>query len=78
MEETEAGPAICDVGIIMSAQKVEHYEIATYGGLAQPANTPGLEDVAGIRAETLQEEKEANETLAGITEHSINYEAAEA
>ena len=35
IEETEKGTATRDVGLILAAQKVEHYEIATYGGLAQ-------------------------------------------
>jgi ferritin-like metal-binding protein YciE len=65
------------VGIILAAQKVEHYEIATYGGLAQLATTLGLEDVAGILGQTLSEEKEADETLTAIAENDINYEAAE-
>ena len=43
IEETEDGTATRDVGIILAAQKVEHYEIASYGGLAQLAKTMGLE-----------------------------------
>ncbi|MGZ5254966.1 MAG: DUF892 family protein, partial [Flavitalea sp.] len=39
IEETEEGTATRDVGLIMAAQKVEHYEIATYGGLHQLAIT---------------------------------------
>ena len=48
IEETEEGTATRDVGLIMAAQKVEHYEIATYGGLVQLAKTMGNEDVAAI------------------------------
>lgn len=77
LEETEAGTATRDVGIILAAQKVEHYEIATYGGLTQLAKTLGLNDVAEILGQTLSEEKEADETLTEIAENSINYEAAE-
>jgi len=77
IEETEDGSATRDVGIILAAQKVEHYEIATYGCLAQLATTLGLEDVAEILGETLSEEKEADETLTDIAENNINYEAAE-
>jgi ferritin-like metal-binding protein YciE len=44
IEDTEAGTATRDVGIILASQKVEHYEIATYGGLAQLAETLGLTD----------------------------------
>lgn len=77
IEETEDGSATRDVGIILAAQKVEHYEIATYGGLAQLATTLGLEDVAALLQQTLEEEKTADETLSDIAENDINYEAAE-
>ena len=56
---------------------MEHYEIATYGCLAQLATTLGLNEVAEILAQTLGEEKEADETLTAIAENDINYEAAE-
>src|SRR5437868_3171468 len=46
VEETEKGTSTRDVGIIMAAQKVEHYEIATYGGLTQLAKQMGLQEVA--------------------------------
>jgi len=45
VEETEKGSMTRDVGIIMAAQKVEHYEIATYGGLVQLAKTMGNERI---------------------------------
>src|SRR5687768_3030016 len=43
IEDTEEGTATRDVGLIMAAQKVEHYEIATYGGLVQLAITLGYD-----------------------------------
>lgn len=61
----------------MAAQKVEHYEIASYGGLAQLATTLGLDEVAGLLNETLEEEKEADTMLTGIAENEVNYSAAE-
>ena len=76
IEETAEGTATRDVGLILAGQKVEHYEIATYGGLAQLAKTLGLEDIAALLEQTLGEEKEADETLTGIAENDINYEAA--
>lgn len=76
ISETEAGTAIRDVGIIMSAQKVEHYEIAAYGSLTQLAKTIGLDDVADILAQTLAEEKDTDVLLTQIAESHINYEAA--
>lgn len=75
IEETEAGTHTRDVALIMAAQKVEHYEIATYGGLATLANTFGLTEVAELFQQTLDEEKETDETLTSIAENDINYEA---
>jgi ferritin-like metal-binding protein YciE len=75
IEDTEAGTNTRDVALILAAQKVEHYEIATYGGLAQLAQTLGLNDVVELLGKTLQEEKAADYTLTGIAENSINYEA---
>lgn len=63
INDTYAGTASRDVGLIMAAQKVEHYEIATYGGLTQLAKTMGKEDIAEILAQTLSEEKEADALL---------------
>jgi ferritin-like metal-binding protein YciE len=74
--ETEDDTATRDVGIIISAQKIEHYEIAAYGGLATLAKTLGREDIAGILAETLAEEKETDELLTQIAESNINYAAS--
>jgi ferritin-like metal-binding protein YciE len=77
IEDTDAGTATRDVGIVLASQKVEHYEIATYGGLTQLAKTLGLTEVADLLGQTLGEEKEADETLSAIAENNINYEAAE-
>ena len=75
VEETEEGTNTRDVGIIMAAQKVEHYEIATYGGLVQLAKTMGQDEIADILTQTLQEEKETDQTLTEIAENNINWEA---
>jgi len=75
VEETEDGSMTRDVGIIMAAQKVEHYEIATYGGLVSLANTLGQTEVAEILNATLEEEKETDSLLSGIAENDINWEA---
>ena len=77
IEDTEEGTSTRDVGLILAAQKVEHYEISTYGGLHQLAITLGLEDVADILEQTLEEEKETDEKLTEIAENSVNYEASE-
>jgi ferritin-like metal-binding protein YciE len=75
VEETQDGTETRDAGIIMAAQKVEHYEIATYGTLVVFAKTLGMHDVAEILVETLKEEKDTDEKLTGIAEGSINQTA---
>ena len=77
VEETEDGTMTRDVGIIMASQKIEHYEIATYGGLVSLANTMGLEEAAGLLTETLEEEKETDQNLSDIAENNINWAAEE-
>src|ERR671913_99345 len=66
IEETEKGTHIRDAGLIISAQKVEHYEIAAYGGLAQLAKTLGRDDIKNILGTTLSEEKQTDELLTEI------------
>ncbi len=75
--DTEKGTATRDVGLIMAGQKVEHYEISTYGGLVQLAKTLGLYEISQILAATLEEEKEADLLLTDIAEDHVNYEAKE-
>ncbi|MCW3070614.1 MAG: hypothetical protein JWO44_504 [Bacteroidetes bacterium] len=76
MKDTDKG-AMRDAGIISAGQKVEHYEIATYGTLRQFAKTLGLEDAAGLLEEILNEEKAADEKLTEVAEATINMQAAE-
>ncbi len=76
MESTAEG-VVRDAGIISAAQKVEHYEIASYGTLCAFAKTLGEDEVANLFEQTLNEEKEADQTLTGIAESSINVEANE-
>jgi ferritin-like metal-binding protein YciE len=75
VEETEDNTMTRDAGIIMAAQKVEHYEIATYGSLVQFAKTLGMDDAAELLEQTLEEEKEADEKLTKIAEGSVNESA---
>lgn len=75
VEETEEGSMTRDAGIILAAQKVEHYEIATYGTLVQLAMVMGQDEAAEILHETLEEEKQTDKTLTAIAEGSINWEA---
>ena len=77
VEETEDGTSTRDVGIIVSAQKVEHYEISAYGSLITLAKTMGQDEIADILSQTLEEEKEADQLLTQIAESSINWQAEE-
>jgi ferritin-like metal-binding protein YciE len=77
IDETDKGSAQRDVGLIFAAQKAEHYEIATYGGLATLARTLGYNQVADILEKTLLEEKQADEMLTYIAENGINYAASQ-
>lgn len=76
MKETEKG-TVRDAGIILSGQKVEHYEIASYGSLCSFAKTLGEVDAAALLEETLNEEKEADEKLSEIAESSISIETTD-
>ena len=76
IDDTDEGTAQRDVGIIFAAQKAEHYEIATYGGLAQLAKTLGYTEAKDLLGQTLQEEKNADELLTQIAESGINYQAS--
>ncbi len=76
LEETEKGP-VRDAGIIAASQKIEHYEIATYGTLCAFAKTLGEEEAAKLLGTTLDEEKEADVTLTERAYNNINFEAAE-
>ena len=77
IEETEEGTATRDVGLIMAAQKIEHYEIATYGGLVQLAVTLEKNRAAEILDKTLREEEDTDQLLTFIAESHINIDAEE-
>jgi ferritin-like metal-binding protein YciE len=76
IEDTDEGTATRDVGLILAAQKVEHYEIASYGGLRQLAITLGYTEAAELLQQTLDEEKQTDVLLTDIAENNINYQAA--
>lgn len=75
IKSTEDGSMTRDAALIIAAQKVEHYEIATYGGLAQLAITMGHDKAADLLEKTLQEEEETDEDLTEIAETLINFDA---
>ncbi len=74
LKETEPGP-VRDAAIISASQKIEHYEIATYGTLASFAKTLGEDEVVQLLVQTLHEEKEADVTLTDAAYNTINFDA---
>ena len=76
MNKTPAG-ALRDAVMITGAQKVEHYEIASYGTARTYAKVLGETSVARLLKQTLDEEKAADLTLTQIAERSVNDDAAE-
>jgi ferritin-like metal-binding protein YciE len=75
MEEAE-DDGVLDAGLIASAQAVEHYEMARYGTLIAWAKQLDMTDAADLLAETLEEEKAADEKLSGLAE-KVNPMAAQ-
>lgn len=74
LEETEPG-AVRDAAIIAAAQKVEHYEIASYGTLATYAKLLGEKDVLKLMLETLAQEKNCDKDLTKLAKSEINLKA---
>jgi ferritin-like metal-binding protein YciE len=77
ISETKEGTMTRDAALIIAAQKVEHYEIASYGGLVQLAITMNLRRAAQILDKTLNEEEQTDRILTRIAEMHINIEAEE-
>jgi len=75
IEETEERTLTRDAALIIAAQKVEHYEIATYGGLVQLAITMQLHEAADLLDKTLVEEEDTDARLTEIAENEINLRA---
>jgi ferritin-like metal-binding protein YciE len=73
--EEDAEEAVLDAGIIAAAQKVEHYEIASYGTVRTWARLCGQNEAAELLQETLDEEGEANKKLTELAESVVNPEA---
>lgn len=70
--EEDAEDSVKDAGLIAAAQKVEHYEIATYGTLVTWGEQLSHSDVAALLQETLDEEKATNEKLTELAEGMVN------
>ena len=76
IDETDKGTAQRDVGLIFAAQKAEHYEIATYGGLVTLARTLAMDQVVDLLEQTLDEEKVTDALLTKIAEEDANVKAS--
>lgn len=72
IKETKEGTMTRDAALIISAQKVEHYEIAAYGSLVQIAYTLGHDDIAYILEKTLRDEEDTDCQLTDIAEGYVN------
>ncbi|MEY4983084.1 MAG: hypothetical protein RIR62_1350 [Pseudomonadota bacterium] len=73
--DTFKGTPALDAGLVAAAQAVEHYEIARYGTLCAWARVLGMDEAAGILAQTLEEEKHTDEVLNQLAESEINQTA---
>ena len=73
--EEEGEESVLDAGIIAAAQKVEHYEIASYGTVRSWANLLGEEEAADLLQQTLDEEGEADKRLNELAQEIVNPEA---
>ena len=71
----DAEEAVMDAGLIAAAQRAEHYEIGSYGTCVAWAQLLGLDDVAALLEQTLEEEKAADKKLSALAEQEINQNA---
>lgn len=72
VKETEKGSVTRDVGIISASQKIEHYEIASYGTLRTLAGVLGYDEAVDLLEATLAEEKQCDEDLTILAVNGIN------
>ena len=70
---TTEGSSTRDAALIMSAQKIEHYEIATYGSLVQLADTLQADEIVELLKVTLDEEKQTDKNLSELAKSRINH-----
>ncbi|MCE6951849.1 DUF892 family protein [Cereibacter sphaeroides] len=77
MDEYKDSPAL-DAALLAAAQAVEHYEIARYGTLVAWAKLLGMDEAAGILAETLEEERKTDTLLSDLAESEVNQTAVAA
>ncbi|WPR75967.1 ferritin-like domain-containing protein [Algoriphagus sp. NG3] len=77
VDDTKSDTMVRDAGIIIACQKVEHYEIASYGSLTELAKKMEHNECAEILSQTLDEEKKADKKLTKLAESEINDKAAQ-
>jgi ferritin-like metal-binding protein YciE len=76
MMEQDGEEVVIDAGLIAAAQKVEHYEMASYGSVRTWAEMLGEDDAADLLQQTLDEEGETDKRLTELAEEIVNVEAA--
>jgi ferritin-like metal-binding protein YciE len=76
VKETEKGSITRDAGIISASQKIEHYEIASYGTLRTLAGVLGYDEAVDLLEATLAEEKQCDEDLTILAVNGINQTAS--
>jgi ferritin-like metal-binding protein YciE len=76
MMKEKADPSVMDAALISAAQKVEHYEIASYGTLRTFANLLGLQQDVQLLQTTLDEEGNTDKKLTMLAERLVNPDAA--
>lgn len=72
MLKMKMSPEVRDAAIIMAAQKVEHYEISSYGTLCEYAKVMQHEDALDLLKQNLDDEQKADELLSNIAEDDVN------
>ncbi|UFH53157.1 ferritin-like domain-containing protein [Spirosoma sp. KNUC1025] len=77
ISDTDEGSLTRDAGLIIAAQKIEHYEIAIYGSLLTLAHVLDFTQSAELLEKTLEEEKETDRKLTVLAESFVNKQAKE-
>lgn len=77
LSDTKEDTMVRDAGIIIASQKVEHYEIASYGSLVALAKKMGHDEVAKLLEETLNEEKKTDQLLTKLADKEVNEKASQ-
>jgi ferritin-like metal-binding protein YciE len=77
MKKKNADPDVMDAALIATAQKAEHYEIASYGTVRTYADQLGLRDARQLLQQTLDEESLTNELLTNLAVNRVNVQASQ-